>query len=139
MIGKALNACKEILVSRDEGDRLIILVSDGGSFDLAGGNDEAIAKTLKANRIVVNAIHISEGEIPPTIITVARGTGGDVYTPNDPETLKQVFERIDEMRETKLEKVSAETIDNFKPFCIAGLSLLGLSGLTLLGLRYNPW
>ena len=139
MIGKALNACKEILVSRDEGDRMIILVSDGGSFDLAGGNDEAIAKTLKANRIVVNAIHISEGEIPPTIITVARGTGGDVYTPNDPETLKQVFERIDEMRETKLEKVSAETIDNFKPFCIAGLSLLGLSGLTLLGLRYNPW
>ena len=139
MIGKALTACKEILTSREEGDRMIILVSDGGSFDLAGGNDEAIAQTLRASRIVVNAIHISEGEIPDSIITVARGTGGDVYTPNDPETLKEVFKRIDAMQETKLEKVSAETLDHFGPFCIAGLSLLGLSGLTMLGLRYNPW
>ena len=40
MIGKALLACKEILTSREEGDRMIILVSDGESFDLSGGNDE---------------------------------------------------------------------------------------------------
>ena len=47
MIGKALLACKEILTSREEGDRMIILVSDGESFDLMDGNDESVAQTLK--------------------------------------------------------------------------------------------
>lgn len=33
-IGKALRACREILNSREEGDRMIVLISDGYSFDL---------------------------------------------------------------------------------------------------------
>ncbi len=67
MIGKALLACKEILTSREEGDRMIILVSDGDSFDLSGGNDEAVAQTLRQNNITVYAIHISAGDIPGEI------------------------------------------------------------------------
>ena len=61
MIGKALLACKEILTSREEGDRMIILVSDGDSFDLSGGNDESVAQTLRKNNITVYSIHISSG------------------------------------------------------------------------------
>ncbi len=50
MIGKALLACKEILTSREEGDRMIILVSDGESSDLCGGNDRIGRPELEAEQ-----------------------------------------------------------------------------------------
>ena len=56
-----------------------------------------------------------------------------------PDGLKAVFMRIDAMRRTHLEKTAAETMDDFAPSCIAGLSLLGLCGVALFGVRYNPW
>ena len=44
------------------------------------------------------------------------------------------------MSETKIEKISAESMDNFRPYSLAGLSMLALSLLALLGgLRYTPW
>ncbi len=139
MIGKALLACKEILTSREEGDRMIILVSDGESFDLSGGNDETIAQTLKRSNIAVYAIHISDRSPPPAIVNITALTGGDVFPVDDPAALKAVFQRIDAMRETKLEKTASDLLDHFGPLCIAGLSLLCLSGCALFGLRYTPW
>jgi Ca-activated chloride channel homolog len=139
MIGKALLACKEILTSREEGDRMIILVSDGESFDLSGGNDESIAQTLKRSNIAVYAIHISDRPPPPTIVNVTALTGGEVFAVDDPGALTVVFQRIDAMRETKLEKTASELLDNFVPVCIAGLSLVGVFGCALFGLRYTPW
>ncbi len=139
MIGKALLACKEILTSREEGDRMIVLVTDGFSFDLSNGNDEMVAQQLRKNNITVYAIHIAETQVPDEIVNVTRMTGGEVFPVDDPDALKAVFQRIDAMRETKLEKTASELLDDFVPFCIAGLSLLGASGLTLLGLRYTPW
>ncbi|MBV9125047.1 MAG: VWA domain-containing protein, partial [Planctomycetes bacterium] len=38
-IGKALRSCKQVLAQRPEGDRLVILITDGDSYDLSGGND----------------------------------------------------------------------------------------------------
>jgi Ca-activated chloride channel homolog len=139
MIGKALLACKDVLVEREEGDRMIILVTDGFSFDIVNGGDEEVAKTLKQNNIVVYAVHIAETEVPPPILTITGKTGGEVFSPGDPEGLKQVFKRIDAMRETKMEKTVTETLDDFEPFCVAGLSLLGVLSLALFGLRYTPW
>jgi Ca-activated chloride channel family protein len=139
MIGKALLACKEILASREEGDRMIILVSDGESFDLSGGNDETIAQTLKRNQITVYAIHISDQAPPEPIVNITALTGGEVFPVDDPGALKVVFQRIDAMRETKLEKTASELLDNFVPFCIAGLSVLSISGCALFGLRHTPW
>jgi hypothetical protein len=43
------------------------------------------------------------------------------------------------MHKTKLEKTFAETMDYFFPFCVAGLTLLGILGLSWFGLRYTPW
>ena len=40
-IGKALRACKKVLADREEGDQMIVLVTDGISYDLA----EAEART----------------------------------------------------------------------------------------------
>ena len=138
-IGKALLACKEILASRQEGDRMIILVSDGLSADLMNGNDEAVAKTLRQNQIVVYAIHIGTGAPPPPIATITGLTGGEIFPVGEPEALQVVFQKIDAMRATKLEKTVPETLDHFAPICLAGLSLLGLSGSALYGLRYTPW
>jgi Ca-activated chloride channel homolog len=139
MIGKALLACKEILTSREEGDRMIILVSDGDSFDLAGGNDETIAQSLRKDNITVYSIHISSGDPPPQIVTITGMTGGEVFPVDDPQALQAVFRRIDEMKTTRLEKTAPEVLDHFVPFCMAGLSLLGVTGLCLFGLRYTPW
>jgi Ca-activated chloride channel homolog len=139
MIAKALMACREILTSREEGDRMIILVSDGESFDLRGGNDETVAQTLKRSGITVYAIHISDRNPPAAIVNITAITGGEVFPVDDPGALKAVFERIDAMRETKLEKTASELLDDFVLVCQVGLSLLSLSAFALFGLRYTPW
>lgn len=139
MIGKALIACKDVLIEREDGDRMIILVTDGMSFDLVNGGDEEVAKTLRRHNITVCAVHIADTEVPGQLATVAGLTGGEVFSPGDPEALKAVFQRIDAMKQTRLEKTASETLDDFRPFCIAGLSVLGLSALAMFGLRYTPW
>lgn len=138
-IGKALQACQKILVGREEGDRMIILVSDGYSSDLGNGRDMEIAAELRANNIVVYAVHVANSNLPDTIVNITSVTGGEVFQPGDPEALAAVFARIDEMQGTRLEKSRADSMDHFEPYCIAGLSLLGASLLCLFGLRYTPW
>jgi len=114
-------------------------VSDGVSADLFGGNDLELANKLRNDNIAVYGIHISESNIPDPIVNITRSTGGEVFNPGDPEALKRVFKSIDEMQETRLEKASAETMDDFVPYCIATLALLGLQLLASFGLRYTPW
>jgi Ca-activated chloride channel family protein len=138
-IGKALLACRDVLTSREQGDRMIILISDGNSFDLGNGNDLEVVKKLREADVVVYAVHIADSRIPDPIVNITSLTGGEVFNPGDPEGLKRVFERIDEMQPTRLEKASAEMMDDFDPSCIVGLSLLGLAVLGLFGVRYTPW
>ncbi len=136
MIGKALRACQKVLVEREEGDRMIVLVSDGSSSD---NLDDELARNLRQDNIAVYAIHIGNGDAPDEIVNITSLTGGEVFVSGDVEGLKGIFKRIDEMKQTKLEKTSAETMDNFSPWCILGLSVLGMSLLSSLGLRYTPW
>ncbi len=138
-VGKALLACRDLLVERPEGDRIIVLVSDGFSFDLVNGNDEDVARRLKADNIIVYAIHAAEGDVPDPIVNIAGLTGGEAFAAGEPAALKGVFARIDAMQKTRLEKTVAETLDFFGPFCAVGLSLLGAATLAALGLRYTPW
>src|SRR5262245_42543031 len=44
-IAKALNGCKTELRRRDEGDKMIVLITDGFSYDLPG-NDQEIARDM---------------------------------------------------------------------------------------------
>jgi len=138
-IGKAVLGCREVLVQRQDGDRMIILVTDGFSSDLGNGNEFEIAKKLRRDGIVLFAINIQESEARGEIVNLARLTGGEVYNPGDPNALRGVFANIDKMTKAKLESVKAELIDWFAPFCIAGLGVLGLFALAQLGLRYTPW
>ena len=138
-IGKALRACKSILVERQEGDRMILLVTDGDSYDLSGGNAEEIAKELKANNITVFAIIIAMDRIQDEIVTITQTTGGEAFEAGDPEVMHALFRRIDRMKQAPLEKKLADTLDDFRPYCVLGLGLLALSALTSFGLRYTPW
>jgi Ca-activated chloride channel family protein len=139
MIGMGLNACLKVLAAREEGDRMIILVSDGWSFDLYDGQDEAIARKLRENNVVVYTVHCAEDAPPTQLHTIADITGGHVFAAGDPQALREVMKRIDKMRQTRLEKTLPESQDFHKPFSIAGLSLLGVAVLALFGLRYTPW
>jgi Ca-activated chloride channel family protein len=138
-IAKALLACRDILVAREEGDRMIILVSDGFSSDLDNDRDLQIAKQFKAENIVVYGVHVGGGETPGPIVNITALTGGEVFVPGDTDGLKMVFQRIDQMQEARIEKTAAEMQDHFTPYCIAGMSLLGLCMLCSFGLRYTPW
>lgn len=138
-IGKAVIGCREVLTSRAEGDRMLILVTDGFSSDLENGAELEISKRLKRDGITLFAVNIQESDARGEIVNLARLTGGEVFNPGDTKALADVFKRIDEMTKAKLEQGAPEMVDWFAPFCIAGLVVLGLWGLVQLGLRYTPW
>jgi Ca-activated chloride channel family protein len=138
-IGKAVLGCREELAERAEGDRMLILVTDGFSSDLMNGAEMEIAKRLKKDGITLFAVNIQESDARGEIVNLARLTGGEVFNPDDTQALDDVFKRIDQMTKAKVEQGTAEMVDWFLPFCIAGLALLGLYGFVQLGLRYTPW
>lgn len=139
-IGAALEHTLKVMAARTEGDRMIILLTDGYSYDLANGRDVAIAQKLQAAGIQVFCIHIDSSAPPAEVSTIASMTGGQVFAAGDPSSLQAVFKRIDEMKKARLEKVSAETQDDFRPWALAGGGLLAVWLLSCVaGLRYTPW
>ena len=138
-IGKALLACRKRLMETESGDRMILLVSDGFSADLSGGKDMEVANLMKGSNIVVYAIHISESEVPNEIINITAFTGGEAFAAGDVEGLKSIFTSIDGMQQAEMERTAADAVDYYEPFTIVGLSLVGLSLICSLGLRYTPW
>jgi Ca-activated chloride channel family protein len=139
-IGAALEHTLKVMAARTDGDRMIILLTDGYSYDLANGRDVAIAQKLQAAGIQVFCIHIDNSAPPAEVSTIASMTGGQVFAAGDPAALQAVFQRIDEMKKARLEKISAETQDDFRPWALAGVGLLAALMLSMVaGLRYTPW
>ena len=139
MIGKALRECKKTLEARAEGERMIVLVSDGESADLGGGAAEEIAVELRAANITVYLIHAADTPAPEQIYTIASSTGGNVFEARDPGALQEVFQRIDQMQSAKLKPTAADYADHFWPVALAGVVLCGLQLIASFGLRYTPW
>lgn len=138
-IGKAVLGCREVLVSRPDGDRMLILITDGFSSDLEGGAEMEIAKRLKRDGITLFAVNIQDQDARGEIVNLARLTGGEVFNPGDTKALDDVFQRIDKMAQAQLEQGTAELVDWFWPFAFAGLIVAGLWTLGMLWLRYTPW
>lgn len=138
-IGHALRSVKKILAARPEGDRMVILISDGQSFDLSGGVAEKIGSEFAQDNIVVFYIHVAEGSPQDETFTIANLTGGQAFAADDPTALSEVFRRIDAMKPARLKPSTAELADYFRPFAIAGLAFAGLHLLSLCGLRFTPW
>lgn len=139
MIGKALQACRKVLVQRETGDRMVVLVTDGYSWDLSGGNDQKVARELADDGIVVYAIHAAEGEPTAELSTIAQGTGGAVFAAGDRAALGVVFAKIDQMQRARLERSQPEPQDRLVEASLAGLAALLLHLLLSLGLRATPW
>jgi len=137
-IAKALRGCERVLRDREDGDRMILLITDGFDEDMEKEGPE-LAKVFREQNITVFCAIIGFHQIQSGIVAVTRGTGGDAFTVDDPEALKTVFHKIDQMRQAKVEKTIAEPMDFFGPYVIAGLVLLGLALSALFGLRYTPW
>lgn len=138
-IGKALRASKKHLEQTEDGDRMILLITDGQSFDLGGGEDAAIAKELKDANITVFSVIASNEEPQSEVVAICHATGGEAFGAEDPGKLDVVFRKIDQMKQAKITPTFVETLDYYEPFALTGLGLLALYGLAWFGLRYSPW
>lgn len=139
-IGAALRFCKtNIEAESEEGDRMIILVSDGYSSDLDNGENERVAAELGQANITLYHIHVAEGDIPTEVVDMARETGGEALAAADAEGINEIFRHIDRMTPAKFKSVGTAPMDHFHPFAVAALISAGLQTLALLGLRYTPW
>jgi len=140
MIANALRGCKERLTRTKEGDRAIILITDGSSADFMNGGDRQIAEELAEERIRVFTIMIGRnGFGSDGVYTVAAFTAGKVFEAGDPTALTTVFLEIDRMQKAKFKQVTSDWVDYYRPLSFAGLITAGMWGLSLLGLRYTPW
>ena len=138
-IGKALVECEKMLATRPEGDRMIILMTDGDSADLGSTRSNEIAQELRANRIVVYPILVGGSMSTDDMYIIANITGGQVFQAGDPAALQEVFHHIDRMQATKMKPPANEFADFFAPVSLAGLAAAALHLISLLGVRYTPW
>lgn len=138
-IGAALRTCLATLAQQEEGDRMIVLVSDGISSDLNGGNALEVGSELRDADITLYAIHIGDGEAPGQLHEVVGPTGGAVFAARDRSALQRVFDEIDDMEPAELKPASPKPVDWYGPFALAGLALLALHLLAQFGLRWMPW
>lgn len=139
-IAAALRFCKANMESEAiEGDRLILMVSDGASSDLDGGENDKIAEELKSAGITLYHVHVAEDNIPSEVVDMATATGGGAFAATDADSLKQVFRHIDKMKPARFTQTGTIPMDHFRPFAIAALALAGCHLIGLLGARYTPW
>lgn len=138
-IGKALMSCKQVLADRQEGERMIVLISDGFSSDLGGGNDQNIAQQLSRENIALFPVIVGGIPVQGELTNIAGMTGGEAFEADDPGVLQTIFSRIDEMQKDKMRRTVSETVDWYYPFALAGLIATSVCLLGSLGLRYTPW
>lgn len=140
LIGHALGGCKQRLARAREGDRAIILITDGGSADFSGGRDRQIAEELADQKIRVFTVLIgSDLFMTDGVYTIAALTSGKVFRAGDAGALESVFREIDGMQKARFKQTTSDWVDFYQPLAYAGLAVGGLWTLTLLGLRFTPW
>jgi len=128
-----------MLAEAAEGDRMIILVSDGMSGDLSGGEAGALGEELKAAGITVYHIHIDESDVPADVRDLVEETGGEAFAGTDTASLSAVFKHIDRMKPARFAPAGTVPLDEFGPFALALLGLAALHAFGLLFARYTPW
>lgn len=138
-IGHAVSEVEKTLTGQTEGDRMIVLISDGESYDLGGGEAQRLGQELAANRITLFYVHVAEGAPQAETFTLASLSGGAAFAAGDPHALEEVFRRIDEMKPVKMKPAARMPVDFFWPFTAAALGCLVLQMGVILGVRFNPW
>jgi Ca-activated chloride channel family protein len=139
MIGKALQSTAKRLQMEEEGDRMIILLSDGMSADLTGAGLTETIKVLKEARVSVYMVLFQSGPPNKAALTVARETGGAAFSAGDNTSVNQIFRRIDGMETAEFKTGDMVPIDFFDPALYLGLCVLACQLLLQFILRYTPW
>jgi len=119
--------------------KLIVLITDGFSFDLDGGAAPRLASDLASAGIVVHAVHVGEGQAPAQLTEVVTPTGGRVFSATNPASFSAIFDAIDSMAPVRLRTIEPEPIDHFGPLVRIGGVILALHLLCLFWLRLTPW
>jgi len=138
-IAKALNGAITPLSQHTAGDRMIILITDGEGEDIGGGREREVIDKLKRHQIVVFAIALNDEGFTPGLEDIANETGGRAFKALTPQTLKVVFDRIDQMKRVEIRETKPEVIDYLEPLILPALILLAAQVLVLFGLRFTPW
>lgn len=138
-IGHAARFTAQTLAQQEEGDRLMILLSDGYSSDLDGGNARQIGMELAADKIVLYMIQIGDEAAPQQMYELTEPTGGQVFNVRDPVALERVLQHIDKMTPVKIERTQPRPVDHFWPAAATLLAALALHQLFAFGVRYTPW
>jgi Ca-activated chloride channel family protein len=138
-IAKALDGAITPLSQHAEGDRMIILITDGEGEDIGRGREADVIARLKSHKIVVFAIALNDESFSPALANIANQTGGQAFKALTPQTLRVVFDRIDQMKKVEIRETRDETIDYFEPFLPAAIVALAAQVLVLFGLRFTPW
>jgi Ca-activated chloride channel family protein len=138
-IAKALDACLATVSARPDGDRMVILVSDGQSGDFSAGRAEGVARSYAAAGVVMYMVFVGDGTPDEGVRMIAAASGGQVFPVDDENALAACFARIDSLRPARVRPVAAPPEDLRPGFALLAAVLGALHGLCLLGLRWTPW
>jgi Ca-activated chloride channel family protein len=138
MIASGLEACVDRFESLPDGDRILILVTDGLSGDFNGTREREAAERLAQAKIRVFTVLIGT-DAQPSMYEITSRTGGQVFRGDDPTALASVFQQIDKMQSARFKPVLDEWVDWYRPIALSSLASLALYTLSLLGLRFTPW
>ncbi len=137
-VGHALRKLLPIMMNQD-GDRMIILLTDGQSGDLRNDQAYKIGQSLRDANITVYSVYTGGRQVPAELSVISQMTHGDFFTPEDPLSLEKTFRHIAQMKKNRAEPLMHTYINNDKPAVFAGLCLLAMNLLAGFGLRYTPW
>jgi len=138
LIALALRGCRdELQQTAKDGDKAVILITDGESADFGGGGDRAVADEMAEAGIRVFGIVI-DGD-SAGLETITSATRGKLFMAGDRSAMPGIFADIDRMQKARFKQVADEWVDDYRALTLLGLSVAALYALSLLGLRYNPW
>ena len=139
LVGNAIESCAELLEGRHEGDRMLIVLTDGETRDLRGELGQQVGQSLKDRKIILYAISVTANTHSEDLRNTCRLTGGELFESGDIPGLQSVFRKIDELQRAKLASAQTQWLERDRPFALLGLALLALQMLSIVGLRYTPW
>lgn len=137
-IGNALWKILPIM-QKEDGDRMIILLTDGQSSDLMPDQVYKVTKALKDAQITVYSVFTGNDNAPDALRIISESTRGELFTPGDPDALNKTFKHIAMMKKVKSQPFVHAYMAYFRLAAIIGLCLLGITVLAGFGLRYTPW
>lgn len=138
----ALNGAADELGKRPEGDRMVILVTDGLYSEWETSMIPQVLARFQEESITCFGVFIQQDEIPEEERRFCLDTDGELFIVEDEmenTALDTILRRIDQMKKVKMRVREPLALDHYQPLLIPALLILSLHLLSLFGLRFNPW